>query len=98
LPAATLETYTSEQSQAQSIGYARSKLATENIIQAAWIKTGMIARVLRLGQTVGDTQHGLWNTTEAIPLMIQSATTIGALPALEEVSPPTQISKLVQSS
>lgn len=84
LPATILETYTSEQSQAQCIGYARSKLATENIVQAAWIKTGMIARVLRLGQTVGDTQHGLWNTTEAILLMIQSATTIGALPALEE--------------
>lgn len=84
LPATLLETYTSELSHAQSMGYARSKLVTENIIQAASTKTGMIARVLC--QIVGDTQHGLWNTIEAIPLMIQSATTTGALPALEETS------------
>lgn len=84
LPATIQEEYISELSHAQSIGYARSKLVAENIVRAACKTTGMIARVFRLGQIIGDTKHGLWNPTEAIPLMIQSATTTGALPALEE--------------
>ena len=69
------------------MGYARSKLVAERIVQAAAETTGMTAKVFRVGQIVGDTERGIWNTTEAIPLMIQSAKTIGALPALEEVSP-----------
>jgi thioester reductase-like protein len=38
--------------------------------------------VLRVGQIVGDTQLGQWNDTEAIPLMIRSAVSMGALPTL----------------
>lgn len=86
LPATIQETYISDLSHAQSMGYARSKLVTEAIIKAAAEQTGMVARVLRVGQIVGDTRIGLWNSTEAISLMIRSAETIGALPALEEVS------------
>jgi carbohydrate kinase (thermoresistant glucokinase family) len=71
-------------SHAQGMGYARSKLVAENICFLAASKTGMTARVHRIGQVVGDTQNGVWNSTEAIPLMIQSATTIGALPKLDE--------------
>jgi carbohydrate kinase (thermoresistant glucokinase family) len=51
---------------------------------AAAKKTGVRARVLRVGQIVADTVHGVWNATEAIPLMIQSALTVGALPRLQE--------------
>ncbi|KEF59131.1 uncharacterized protein A1O9_03975 [Exophiala aquamarina CBS 119918] len=69
---------------AQGMGYAQSKLVTENLIARAAIQTGMSARVLRIGQIVADTQNGIWNATEAIPLMLQAATTIGALPALDE--------------
>ncbi|KAF4555861.1 Non-canonical non-ribosomal peptide synthetase-like protein 2 [Elsinoe fawcettii] len=68
---------------AQGMGYARSKLVAENICAAA-ARVGLHAHVHRIGQIVGDTQHGIWNPTEAIPLMIQSATTIGCLPALDE--------------
>jgi carbohydrate kinase (thermoresistant glucokinase family) len=69
---------------AQGMGYAQSKLVTEHLVTQAAAKTGMQARVLRVGQIVADTQHGIWNDTEAIPLMLQAATTIGALPALDE--------------
>ncbi|EED23430.1 NRPS-like enzyme, putative [Talaromyces stipitatus ATCC 10500] len=72
-------------SYAQEMGYAQSKLVAEHICQKAAEQTGLRARVLRIGQVIGDTQHGIWNTTEAIPLMIQSATTIGALPRLNEI-------------
>ncbi|KAF2195783.1 acetyl-CoA synthetase-like protein [Zopfia rhizophila CBS 207.26] len=84
LPATIPEAHIDNLSHAQNMGYARSKLVTEHIIRAAAQKTGMEARVLRVGQIMGDTAHGIWNTTEAIPLMIRSANSIGVLPALDE--------------
>lgn len=69
---------------AQGMGYAQSKCVAENICVAAAKKTGIKARVLRVGQIVADTIHGVWNKDEAIPLMLQSALTIGALPKLQE--------------
>ncbi|RDW71704.1 hypothetical protein BP5796_07738 [Coleophoma crateriformis] len=84
LPARIPETYLTSLKYAQNMGYARSKLVTENIIKAAVEKTGMCAKVLRSGQIVGDTQEGVWNSTEAIPLMLRSAVTLGALPELDE--------------
>lgn len=86
IPASIAEAPVPKLEHAQNMGYARSKLVAEKIIQAAAESTGMVAKVLRVGQIVGDTGAGIWNTTEAIPLMIQSAVTLGALPTLEEVS------------
>ncbi|KAI1627955.1 hypothetical protein EDD37DRAFT_560252, partial [Exophiala viscosa] len=68
----------------QGMGYAQSKLVTEHLVVRAAKQNGMEARVLRIGQITADTVHGIWNDTEAIPLMLQAATTIGALPALDE--------------
>ena len=45
---------------------------------------GFDVRVLRIGQIAGDTVHGVWNTTEAVPLMIQSVRAVRALPRLDE--------------
>ncbi|TIA46079.1 acetyl-CoA synthetase-like protein [Aureobasidium pullulans] len=69
---------------AQGTGYGRSKLVTERIVQNAMESTGIYARVLRLGQIAGDSERGQWNTTEAIALMIQTATTTKALPTHNE--------------
>jgi thioester reductase-like protein len=66
------------------MGYAHSKLVVEYMCTNAAAKTSMAARILRVGQIVGDTVYGMWNPTEAVPLCIQSATTIGALPKIEE--------------
>jgi thioester reductase-like protein len=68
---------------AQEMGYARSKLVAERLCLHAR-QAGLDARVLRVGQITGDTRQGAWNPTEAIPLMIRSATTIGALPTLND--------------
>lgn len=84
LPATIGEGPIPELAHAQNMGYARSKLVAERIVYAAAKNTGMIARVLRIGQIVGDTVSGLWNPTEAIPLLLQTAKTLGALPALDE--------------
>ncbi|EAW06690.1 putative NRPS-like enzyme [Aspergillus clavatus NRRL 1] len=71
-------------SDAQNMGYAQSKLVGEHICIQAAQHTGLRARVLRIGQVIGDQHHGIWNPTEAIPLILQCATTIHALPALDE--------------
>jgi thioester reductase-like protein len=68
---------------AQEMGYARSKLVAERLCQHAR-QAGLDARVLRVGQITGDTRRGAWNDTEAIPLMIRSAVSIGALPTLDD--------------
>ncbi|KAJ0103870.1 hypothetical protein J7T55_001240 [Diaporthe amygdali] len=69
---------------AQGMGYAQSKSAAEAICARAASQAGIPVRVLRIGQIVADTTHGVWNATEAVPLMLQSALTIGALPRLSE--------------
>lgn len=65
-------------------GYARSKLISEHILRNAAADAGARTRSLRIGQMVGDGERGLWNDTEAVPLMIRSALTLGVLPALHE--------------
>lgn len=60
-------------------GYGQSKWVSEQICA----ETSKSARVLRVGQVAGDTKHGIWNPAEAIPAMVQSALTVGALPKLE---------------
>ncbi|KAG4436141.1 hypothetical protein IFR05_008384 [Cadophora sp. M221] len=69
---------------AQNMGYAQSKLVTEYICMNAAKSCSIKARVLRVGQVIADTVHGIWNATEAIPLMIQAGLTIGAIPRLDE--------------
>lgn len=79
------ETLISDLSLAQPTGYARSKLVTEHIVaNAATFAPTLDAKVLRIGQIVGDKKSGIWNENEAIPLMIRTATTLKALPALDE--------------
>ena len=69
---------------AQNMGYAQSKLVTEHICVKAANACGIKSRVLRVGQIVADTVHGIWNATEAIPLMMQAGLTVGAVPRLDE--------------
>lgn len=69
---------------AQNMGYAQSKLCTEHICVGAAKSYGIKTRVLRVGQVVADTVHGIWNATEAIPLMMQAGLTMGAIPKLDE--------------
>ncbi|KAM5350737.1 hypothetical protein ACJ41O_007242 [Fusarium nematophilum] len=68
---------------AQGMGYAQSKSVSEHLCAKAAAQ-GLVSRVLRVGQIVGDTKHGVWNAQEAVPMMMQTAVTIGALPRLKE--------------
>lgn len=74
---------------ASPMGYGQSKWVAEEICSAAAEfaeKKGvdLPVQILRVGQVVGDTKHGIWNEKEAFPLMVQSALTTGALPVVEE--------------
>ena len=64
------------------MGYGRSKLIGEHIVSNAR-KSGARAYTLRIGQVSGHSEKGLWNDSEAIPLMIRSAVTLKVLPELD---------------
>lgn len=83
--AVTKEKLVEDFNQALDQGYARSKLVSEHMVDAA-TKAGADAHILRIGQIIGDTETGIWNSTEAFPLTIQSANTLKMLPKLDVVS------------
>ncbi|MCJ1478685.1 hypothetical protein MMC13_007366 [Lambiella insularis] len=73
-------------STASPLGYSRSKWVAEAICEQAHLHTRMKGRVhvLRIGQLCGDTEHGIWNVTEAWPLMLSTVNATKSLPALED--------------
>ena len=71
---------------ASPLGYSRSKWVAEAICEKAYLRTplqGNIA-VLRIGQLCGDTENGIWNASEAWPLMLSSVKVLQALPDLHQ--------------
>ncbi len=79
-----LEEFPDSPATAAGMGYGRSKWVVEKILEKAAKEKGARAGVLRIGQLVGDTSSGVWNETEAWPLMFKSANSIHSLPALQE--------------
>ncbi|MCJ1306953.1 hypothetical protein MMC25_000597 [Agyrium rufum] len=73
---------------ASPLGYSRSKWVAEQICDRAnnSKQSGLQNRVaiVRIGQLCGDTQNGIWNETEAWPLMLSTVDAIGALPDLDK--------------
>jgi thioester reductase-like protein len=69
-----------------AMGYSQSKLVGERITEVA-AKAGANATVLRIGQIIPGRRRDvkLWNPSEAVPLMIRSASSasIGALPLMD---------------
>ncbi|KAL4899742.1 hypothetical protein BDW74DRAFT_188917 [Aspergillus multicolor] len=84
-------------SYAQSMGYAQSKLVTEHVVNRACHQTILPARVLRVGQIVADTEHGIWNATEAIPMIFQTAETVKSLPLLDDILSWTPVDTIASS-
>ena len=70
---------------ASLLGYSRSKWVAESICEQAHLHTRMKDHitVLRIGQLCGDTDSGIWNVTEAWPLMLSSVKVTGSLPDLK---------------
>jgi len=75
-----------ERLSASPLGYSRSKWVAEAICEQAHLNTRLRDRVsvLRIGQLCGDTESGIWNVTEAWPLMLSSVSVTRSLPDLKE--------------
>ncbi|RFU36300.1 hypothetical protein B7463_g91, partial [Scytalidium lignicola] len=84
-PPVTISESLVEDLNAASMGYGKSKLVAEHIINNAVLSTSIDCLVIRIGQIVGDSQMGLWSDSESIPLIIRSALTLGCLPRLNEL-------------
>ena len=71
------------------IGYSRSKWVAENICSEA-VKANPDLRgavsIVRVGQLSGDSVYGVWNKSEAYPLMMSSAKVTGCMPDLPQES------------
>ncbi|KAI0965552.1 hypothetical protein F4678DRAFT_485201 [Xylaria arbuscula] len=70
---------------ASDMGYGQSKWVAEKICDVAAQHAkrcgiDLPIKILRIGQVSGDTRHGIWNPTETIPIIVQSAVTTGVLP------------------
>ena len=80
------EVVTHDPQMASPLGYSRSKWVAEGICEQANIHTALRGRlsVVRIGQLCGDSQSGVWNATEAWPLMLSTVKTTGSLPALRD--------------
>ncbi|CAI7567323.1 unnamed protein product [Penicillium palitans] len=78
------------------MGYGQSKLIGERIVSNAR-RSGARSYSLRIGQVSGHSKKGLWNDSEALPLMIRSALTLGALPELSQTCSWLPVDKLAST-
>jgi thioester reductase-like protein len=68
------------------LGYSKSKWVAEAICSRAAESCSKESRikVLRIGQLTGDTEHGVWNMSEAYPLMLSTLNDLGCLPRIND--------------
>lgn len=78
------------------MGYGQSKLIGEHIVANAR-NSGAHAYSLRVGQVSGHSRKGLWNDSEALPLLIRSALTLKALPDLSHTCSWIPVDKLAST-
>lgn len=79
------ETPSTHPSDASPLGYSRSKWVAEAICaRAAQAYPDAPIAIARIGQLAGDTLHGIWNTSEAWPLLLGSVRATGCLPDLHD--------------
>ncbi|QRV80641.1 L-aminoadipate-semialdehyde dehydrogenase [Ceratobasidium sp. AG-Ba] len=62
-----------------NIGYGRSKLVAEKLLESAQA-AGLETCIVRLGQLVGDKRSGAWSVKDWVPAIIASSVSIGCLP------------------
>ncbi|KAG9073882.1 hypothetical protein FS749_014597 [Ceratobasidium sp. UAMH 11750] len=73
------EEYLSLEHGVENIGYGRSKLVAEKLLESARA-SGLEACIVRLGQLTGDQTSGAWSINDWVPSMIASSVSVGCLP------------------
>ncbi|EST05556.1 Acyl carrier protein-like protein [Kalmanozyma brasiliensis GHG001] len=76
------EKASTDPSDAVPMGYARSKWVAEQVVSRRFPEGG--SRIVRIGQLCADTQKGVWNESEAWPLLIAISCRLGVFPRLQE--------------
>jgi thioester reductase-like protein len=79
------EKLSEEPSDASPLGYSRSKWVAESVCANAHRTAqekgiSLDVEVLRIGQLCGDNEDGIWNKTEAWPLLLSTFDLVGCLP------------------
>lgn len=78
------ETLSTEPSDASPLGYSQSKWVTEQVCNAANKTMGApFVSVIRVGQLCAN-EKGVWNASEAYPLMLSTAKLTGSLPIIDD--------------
>ncbi|KAE8243855.1 hypothetical protein A4X13_0g6920 [Tilletia indica] len=80
-PPPYIETSSNNIETAGSTGYGQSKWVAEQICARSCNSNIGDLVIARVGQLCGDTEHGIWNETEAYPLLVRTATEVGCLPS-----------------
>ncbi|KAG8782782.1 hypothetical protein FRC12_020418 [Ceratobasidium sp. 428] len=73
------EKYISLEHGVNSIGYGRSKLVAERLLESARA-SGLETCIIRLGQLTGDKRSRAWSINDWVPAMIVSSVSAGCLP------------------
>ncbi|KAG9075520.1 hypothetical protein FS749_012798 [Ceratobasidium sp. UAMH 11750] len=73
------EEYLSLEHGVENIGYGRSKLVAEKLLESARA-SGLETCIVRLGQLTGDQTSGAWSVNDWVPSMIASSVSMGCLP------------------
>ncbi|KAL8718586.1 MAG: hypothetical protein Q9181_008180, partial [Wetmoreana brouardii] len=83
------ERISSDPGDASPLGYSRSKWVAESVCESFHNHIASLSArakpriaVLRVGQLCGDTENGIWNMSEAYPLMLSTAPLLQAFPDL----------------
>jgi thioester reductase-like protein len=89
--ACVAENISENPSDASPLGYSRSKWVAEAICAKAHSRAQaanipLEVEILRIGQLCGDSRNGVWNKTEAWPLMLSTINVVGCLPDLPDES------------
>ncbi|KAN0112508.1 acetyl-CoA synthetase-like protein [Hyaloscypha variabilis] len=84
-PSVIPETISTSPDDSDPLGYSRSKWVAESICSQVFeLNKEFKIKILRIGQLTGDTEHGVWNMSEAYPLMLSIVNDIGGLPRIND--------------
>ena len=85
-PSIILETISTSIDDPNSLGYSKSKWVAESICSrvAESLNRKSTIKVVRIGQLTGDSNRGVWNMSEAYPLMLSTVKDIGGLPGIND--------------
>ncbi|SPO25842.1 related to LYS2 - L-aminoadipate-semialdehyde dehydrogenase, large subunit [Ustilago trichophora] len=77
------ETLSNETLDAVPMGYARSKWVAEQLVASHFHVQSSRYAIVRIGQLCSETTHGVWNESEAWPILIHLSQQVGCFPNLQ---------------